>query len=146
MKARFIIEGKAKGKDRPRFAGGHAYTAPATKEYEDRVKFEYARQCRNRRFEGNVKVDIVAYTEPQKALPKKKREELIGQYYPSKPDCDNIEKIVLDALNGVAYEDDKQVMALTCQKFYAEQSRVVVNINAADELVGNSDRLEENKE
>ena len=129
----FTIYGKPKGKDRPRFGQGRTYTAPATKEYEDRVKFEYARQCRNRRFEGNVKVDIVAYTEPQKALPKKKREELIGQYYPSKPDCDNIEKIVLDALNGVAYEDDKQVVALTCQKFYAEQSKVVVDINKVEE-------------
>ena len=129
----FTIYGKPKGKDRPRFGQGRTYTAPATKEYEDRVKFEYARQCRNRRFEGNVKVDIVAYTEPQKALPKKKREELIGQYYPSKPDCDNIEKIVLDALNGVAYEDDKQVVSLTCQKFYAEQSRVVVDINEVEE-------------
>ena len=37
--------------------------------------------------------------------------------------------------------DNKQVVSLTCQKFYAEQSKVVVNINAADELVGN--RLEE---
>lgn len=129
----FTIWGKPKGKNRPRFGQGRIYTAPATKEYEDRVKFEYARQCRNRRFEGNVKVEIVAYTEPQKALPKKKREELIGQFYPLKPDCDNIEKIVLDALNGVAYEDDKQVVVLTCQKFYAEQSKVVADINEVEE-------------
>lgn len=129
----FTIWGKPKGKDRPRFGQGRTYTAPATKEYEDRVKFEYARQCRNRRFEGNVKVDIVAYTEPPKATPKKKRDELIGTYYPAKPDCDNIEKCILDALNGVAYEDDKQVVALTCQKYYGEQSFTRVCIEEAKE-------------
>ena len=35
-------------------------------------------------------------------------------------------------MNGVAYEDDKQVVALTCQKFYAEQSKVVVEINEVE--------------
>lgn len=31
-----------------------------------------------------------------------------------KPDVDNILKAVLDALNGVAYKDDKQVIEVTC--------------------------------
>lgn len=131
---RFTIYGKPKGKDRPRFGQGRTYTAPATKEYEDKVKFEYARQCRNKRFDGNVSVDVVAYIEPPKSLPEKKRQALIGQFYPQKPDCDNMEKIILDALNGVAYEDDKRVVTLTCQKFYGEQSFVQVTIKEAAEI------------
>lgn len=34
-----------------------------------------------------------------------------------KPDADNIAKAVLDALNGVAYADDKQVVILESRKF-----------------------------
>ena len=33
-----------------------------------------------------------------------------------KPDSDNIAKVVLDALNGVAYIDDKDVVKLTVTK------------------------------
>lgn len=36
----------------------------------------------------------------------------------TKPDIDNIAKSVLDALNGVAYIDDKQVYSLTCNKYF----------------------------
>lgn len=33
-----------------------------------------------------------------------------------KPDIDNIAKLILDALNGIAYEDDAQVVILQCAK------------------------------
>ena len=35
-----------------------------------------------------------------------------------KPDIDNILKVVLDGLNGIAYEDDKQVTIVQCKKSY----------------------------
>lgn len=131
MKASFIIEGKAKGKDRPRFAGGHAYTAPATKEYEDRVKFEYARQCRNYRFDGAVSVEITVFEEPKKSCSKKEREKLIGTPAVGKPDTDNVAKIIMDALNGVAFIDDKQVAVLKVYKIYGNSSKVDVEITEA---------------
>ena len=34
-----------------------------------------------------------------------------------KPDVDNIAKAVLDALNGIAYDDDSQVVELTVKKW-----------------------------
>lgn len=33
-------------------------------------------------------------------------------------DLDNLAKFVLDALNGIAYDDDSQVATLTCAKAY----------------------------
>ena len=40
-----------------------------------------------------------------------------GTDYPmKKPDCDNVVKIVLDSLNKIAYDDDKQVVELTVLK------------------------------
>ena len=39
--------------------------------------------------------------------------------YTVKPDSDNIAKAVMDALNGVAYNDDAQVYDLHVQKWYA---------------------------
>lgn len=45
-----------------------------------------------------------------------------------KRDCDNIAKIVLDALNHIAYHDDAQVVELVVCKWYGEQPRVDVLI------------------
>lgn len=39
-----------------------------------------------------------------------------------KPDIDNVLKVVLDALNGVAYEDDKQVVEVRCRKWYSNST------------------------
>ena len=45
-----------------------------------------------------------------------------------KPDCDNIAKIVLDALNKIAYKDDSQVIELSVKKLYSEVAKVSVHI------------------
>lgn len=50
-----------------------------------------------------------------------------------KPDVDKLARAVLDALTGVAWQDDAQVTTLHCQKRYAqpaEQPGVWVTLNA----------------
>ena len=42
------------------------------------------------------------------------------------PDIDNLEKAILDALNGIMWIDDKQVVAVSKFKFYAETPGVDV--------------------
>ena len=45
-----------------------------------------------------------------------------------KPDVDNIAKVVLDALNGLVYTDDKQVTDLRVRKRYDTVERIEVII------------------
>ena len=45
-----------------------------------------------------------------------------------KPDIDNIAKVILDALNDVAYHDDTQVVSLSMQKKYSREAKVEVEI------------------
>lgn len=54
-----------------------------------------------------------------------------------KPDIDNIIKIVMDALNGYAYQDDTQVVQLDARKEYAADgvSRLVVSVKGIKEHV-----------
>ena len=60
----------------------------------------------------------------------KKYKELIdGRFvYLHKPDTDNVAKVILDSLNGLAYKDDNQVSCLLVIKEYAETSKVEVEI------------------
>jgi len=50
-----------------------------------------------------------------------------GKLLPTKkPDGDNIAKVICDALNGVAYEDDTQIVKLVVSKIYTAFSPSVI--------------------
>lgn len=53
-----------------------------------------------------------------------------------KPDCDNIAKTILDALNGLAYDDDAQVVYLSVYKLYSRVDRVTVRLSEAKSYRG----------
>ena len=47
-------------------------------------------------------------------------------------DVDNIAKACLDALNGVFWRDDRQVVKLTSEKFFCEQNRIAILVRPLD--------------
>jgi Holliday junction resolvase RusA-like endonuclease len=52
-----------------------------------------------------------------------------GKIRPAKkPDADNIMKAIADALNGIAYKDDSQIVNVTITKWYSDTPRVEVAI------------------
>ena len=110
-----FVYGKVIGKPRPKFSmvGGHprAYTPKNGSDYEKQIKIEYLGQG-GQMHEGPVAVWIDVYRSLPKSAPKSLREENDTH----KPDVDNIAKIVLDALNGIAFKDDKDVVLLHVRK------------------------------
>lgn len=48
-----------------------------------------------------------------------------------RPDCDKLARALLDALTGIAYEDDGQVVALAVRKAYASDTLMRVWIDRA---------------
>lgn len=133
---RFQIEGKITGKGRPRFTrNGRTYTDSKTESYECLVRNEY-RRAGGRYHDGPVSVNMTVAYQLTKADYNSKGEpnskglaKLNGIIKPTKkPDCDNIAKIILDALNGVAYKDDSQVTFLAVTKLYSDRESVKVEI------------------
>jgi len=49
-----------------------------------------------------------------------------------KPDCDNIAKIICDALNGIVYHDDSQVVDLEIRKYYSDEPKVKIRMEWDD--------------
>lgn len=130
----FEISGEPMGKQRPKFARignfTRAYTPKETVSYENWVKMCY-QNFGGEHFGSEVlKVEIDARFPIPKSFSKKKHEQAKdGEIRPSvKPDCDNIAKIILDALNGIAFDDDKQVVELKINKTYDEIPKVIVKI------------------
>lgn len=71
---------------------------------------------------------INAYMKIPKSASKAARAKMIdGLIRPTvKPDWDNIGKLVADALNGIAYDDDKCIVDAQVRKFYSEQPRTEI--------------------
>ena len=130
----FEIVGEPQGKGRPRFStrGGFVktYTPEKTASYENFVKLCYLNKYKGQKLDGEIIAEIIAYFSIPKSFSKKKRVEAIeGKIKPTKkPDTDNIAKTILDSLNGIAFEDDKQVVALLVKKLYGEEAKVVVSL------------------
>lgn len=120
----FFVPGKPIGKGRPRVCRNVTYTPKKTRDYETLVKSCYKQKYGNEQpitSKIPVTVLIYAYFATPKNMPKSKLKLIEeNKLFPTvKPDADNISKIILDALNGLAYYDDNQVIDLVIHKEYA---------------------------
>lgn len=130
-----IVPGEPVGKTRPRTVTVNGFvqtfTPKTTREYEAKIKRFY-RQQKGAKFskELPVKVIIRAVCKIPKSYTKKRTEQAkTGEIRPiKKPDLDNIIKIILDGLNGVAFEDDCQVVRILASKHYGEEARVEIKV------------------
>lgn len=121
----FTVPGEPKGKGRPRAVPRIVWkdgepeavvsliTPPDTKEAEAKVRDAFRRaHPKHRPFTGPVLLRFTAVFETPRSFNRALREAAArGKLYAmKKPDKDNIEKLIVDALNRVAFIDDQQVM------------------------------------
>jgi len=125
MHITFQVEGTPVGKGRPKFARRgnfvSTYTPTKTRDYEDLIKVA-AKQAMGS--SEPLKTPVAAYIYitvpiPQSYSKKRLKACLDGSERPcKKPDCDNVMKAFLDAMNGIVYDDDSQVVSLHGTKVY----------------------------
>lgn len=113
MQFTFTYRGKVRGQGRPRFAHGHAYESKMDRQYKQDLAWQYKAQ-RGPHF-GNQPLSVTI--DVMRALPKSTPKLVAVMDDVKKPDCDNIAKALLDALNGLAFGDDAQVVALVVRKY-----------------------------
>lgn len=116
----FTVPGRIGGKGRAKSgAGGNHYTPAKTRSDEGIVRHYASEAMRGwRRYEGAVRLTITVYRHPPKSWSKARR--AAARWITGKPDWDNIGKLVSDALNGIAYDDDAQVADGQVKRRYLE--------------------------
>lgn len=129
----FEVPGKITGKGRPRVntTTAIAYTPAKTKEYEELVKQYFIIKYRRiNPLEGRIKINITAYFSVPKNTSKKQEESMLNNTISptKKPDIDNIAKIILDALNKLAFKDDNQITKLEIEKKYGTVEKISVKV------------------
>jgi len=108
-------------KGRPKFTKqGRCYTPKKTKEFENELYFMAKDIYKGEPLEGALHIDISFYLRKPKTVKRK---------YPHvKPDLDNYIKGTLDALNGLLYLDDSQVVTITASKAYRSSGGIEIKL------------------
>jgi Holliday junction resolvase RusA-like endonuclease len=116
----FFVACTPRGKQRARvLRSGHSYTPKETVDLERLIAWECKKAMNGQKpLEGPICLAIDARFDVPQSWSAKKREA--AHWKTSKPDADNIVKLVKDALNKVAWVDDAQIVELFCRKIYAE--------------------------
>lgn len=129
------IDGVPVAKGRPRLGRYGTYTPKKTQEYQEYVKMCWvAKYGSIQPSEQPLEMNIVFYMPIPKSYSKKQRAEILnGRLKPTKkPDIDNLIKSVLDALNGLVYADDSQIIKVTAVKRYAETGSTELTIKEGE--------------
>ena len=111
MEYTFVASGRPKAKRRPRLGRGRrAYTPMQTHLAEDAVREAYGN---GPKFDGPVHVDVEFHPDHTQVTISN------DETWPSPltADVDNLAKLVLDSLNGTAWEDDRQVHSIHARKY-----------------------------
>ena len=134
----FDVPLEPKGKGRPRFSRHgkftKVYTDQATLDYETEIQKCASKAMGSQKpLETPVSVYLYIRTPIPQSYSKKRTEAcLAGAERPAKkPDIDNVAKCFLDAMNGVVYLDDTQVVDLHIKKLYSAVAGVDVAIMEA---------------
>ena len=125
----------AKGRARHTTINGfsRAYTPAKTRNYENWVRMcgvqEMSRTGRST-MEDALDLTVVAHVPiPSSWSGKRQRMAAAGEIKPTKrPDLDNFLKAAKDALNGIVWRDDSQIVNLSARKVYGEHPKLVITV------------------
>jgi Holliday junction resolvase RusA-like endonuclease len=122
----FKIIGIPKAQGRPRFARMGAfvktYDPKDSRQYKDNVAAQIVAQSPVF-VEGAVQVEMGFFLPRPKTLPKK------VVFHTKKPDLDNLIKGTKDAMKGIVWRDDSQVVMIQAVKMYIDgQPRVEITV------------------
>lgn len=138
----FFVPGQPQGKGRAKVTVrgkfAHAYTPDKTVSYENLIKVEYLRKYAGQPLlDGELTLWVVAIFGVPKSTSKKKAALMLDckKRPTTKPDMDNIIKVIADANNGIAYRDDTQIVQIHAAKQYGEIPGVDVRIESAQDAI-----------
>lgn len=132
MEVRIIVPGQPEPQGRPRFSRKgrfvQTYDPPKSKQYKERVKYHAKKYAPEILLQGELEIEVLVYKRNLKSFNKSQTVDAEAKLLRpiSKPDIDNYAKGILDALKGIIWEDDGQVVDLIARKYYSAKPRAEI--------------------
>jgi Holliday junction resolvase RusA-like endonuclease len=113
-----------KGRPKARVRGQHAqiYTPPETRAATDNFQAQALKYKPETPLKGPLIVQITYLKKKPESYTKKHND------WDKKPDLDNLAKLTLDAMNGIFFYDDAQIVKLILEKGFDDKPRTFVAI------------------
>ena len=131
------FRGEPVAKGRPRFTrGGWAYTPAKTRNWETTAKYIAQQEMRGRTPLGcPIQVDIHMIFAPSRSWPQWKQDYALKGLiaHTKKPDADNVQKAVKDAMNKIVYQDDSQITFGEFKKSFGLSEMVIARVTELDQ-------------
>jgi Holliday junction resolvase RusA-like endonuclease len=137
MTIHLVIPGEPVAQARPRFSsqGGHvrAYDPAKSRDYKQYIRLAASQQMGTTPpLEGALALGMCVYRAIPKSFSKRRRDAAErGEIWPTtKPDLDNYVKAAKDALNGIVWADDSQIVSYIepFGKFYSDKPRIEITV------------------
>lgn len=130
------VPGEAVPQARPRVTRCGTYDPPKCRAYKQKVGLYAKTAMRGKEpLRGPIKMSVIVYRGIPKSWTKKKKvAAMLDDIYPTtKPDIDNLLKGIMDALKGICWHDDAQVVSVEARKVYEVSPRVHLTIWSENE-------------
>lgn len=112
---------------------GHVYTPSDTKAYEQAIRHAWSAEHAAQGFSGAVAVVLqFIFARPKSHYLRGALRPTAPAHFLQVPDLDNVEKAVLDALNKVAYVDDKQIIGKVTLKTWGPENLIRLTVMEVD--------------
>lgn len=139
MEIKFTVPGQPVPQGRPRFTTKpfvRSYDPPKSAKYKNKVKKFAEKIAPEKPLQGELYAEILIFKETLKSFNKTKKAAAEARTLrpTTKPDADNYAKGILDAVKGIIWEDDGQVVDLVTRKFYSEIPRAEITIKEISDV------------
>ena len=124
----FTVPGEVVGSARPRVTRNGTYLPKKTREYRKRIQGAFIASCGGRVSPIPKGAPVALNITVQRALPKSRPRKIESEHDTFKPDVDNITKNVMDALNGMAWVDDSQVVMQSIRKMDRRRTEEYIHV------------------
>lgn len=110
---------------------GRSYTPARTHQAEQVIRRAYYRKYGTQAFPDHIPLKITCdfFLRIPTSISQEQKDDMEGTYALKTPDTDNLLKLVSDALNGAAYEDDRYIVSATATKKWSQYPRTEVTVS-----------------
>ena len=122
------VDGEPVSKGRPRMTrdGRRAYTPAKTHRAEQVIFKAYEQKYGHFQFPKGIPLELRAVFHLQ--IPKSRLDLSEGDYCTKHIDTDNLLKLVSDALNEAAYQDDSQIVKIVAEKRWSHDPHTYIEV------------------
>jgi Holliday junction resolvase RusA-like endonuclease len=135
---KLTIQGKPIPKKRPRFARQGKFVRTYSDQADDVKATQLIIKTQLKGVEsltGAVNLYAWFYMPIPQSTSNRRRSAMISGdiHHTKKPDLDNLVKFISDCLNGLAFQDDSQVVNINAVKLYGEEPRTEIQITEVED-------------